>query len=215
MVLKTRHYLRVQSDLGECGAAAIHRHLLAHGMHTPPAIPTINRILRRCGAFDGHHRIRRPAPPPGWYVPAVAAGRAELDQFDVVSGLVIQGGPEVEILTGISLHGGLAVAWPREAITAASSVADLLAHWRTVGLPEYAQFDNDLRFHGPHQYADVISAVVQLCLSVGVTPVFAPPRETGFQAAIESFNGRWQAKVWTRFHHVSLSALQDRSQRYV
>ena len=31
----------------------------------------------------------------------------------------------------------------------------------------------------------------------------------------ENFNGRWQAKVWARFHHESLAALQDRSRRYV
>ena len=46
-------------------------------------------------------------------------------------------------------------------------------------------------------------------------PVFAPPRESGFQAAIESFNGRWQAKVWARFQHESLEALQSRSTKYV
>jgi hypothetical protein len=46
-------------------------------------------------------------------------------------------------------------------------------------------------------------------------PVFAPPRESGFQAAIESLNGRWQAKVWARFQHESLEALQAQSANYV
>jgi len=40
---------------------------------------------------------------------------------------------------------------------------------------------------------------MRTCLRLDVTPVFAPPRESGFQAAIENFNGRWQAKVWARF----------------
>ncbi|MBC7821559.1 MAG: hypothetical protein IAG10_32135 [Planctomycetaceae bacterium] len=53
--------------------------------------------------------------------------------------------------------------------------------------------------------------VIRLCLSLGVTPVFAPPNETGFQAAIESFNGLWQAKVWQRFEHPRLSRLRQRS----
>ena len=48
-----------------------------------------------------------------------------------------------------------------------------------------------------------------------MTPVFAPPQETGFQAAIESFNGHWQTKVWERFHHNSLADLQARSLRYI
>jgi wyosine [tRNA(Phe)-imidazoG37] synthetase (radical SAM superfamily) len=37
----------------------------------------------------------------------------------------------------------------------------------------------------------------------------------GFQAMIESYNGQWRAKVWTRFTHVSLPDLQGRSGRYV
>jgi hypothetical protein len=40
------------------------------------------------------------------------------------------------------------------------------------------------------------------------------PRETGFQAAIEALNARWQAKVWGRFHYESLPALQAQSARY-
>src|SRR5207248_10727781 len=36
-----------------------------------------------------------------------------------------------------------------------------------------------------------------------------------FQAAIESLNGRWQTKVWARFEHASLQALQAQSYRYV
>jgi hypothetical protein len=42
----------------------------------------------------------------------------------------------------------------------------------------------------------------------GVVPVFAVPHEMGIQASIESLNGRWQAKVWARFQHPSLEALQ-------
>src|SRR5262249_56745708 len=52
-------------------------------------------------------------------------------------------------------------------------------------------------------------------LSWGVPRVFARPRETGFQAAIEGFNGLWQAKVWARFEHASLEGLQAQSARYV
>lgn len=56
---------------------------------------------------------------------------------------------------------------------------------------------------------------MRLCLQLGVTPVFAPPRETGFQAAIESYNARWQAKVWQRFKHADMGALNVRSAAYV
>ncbi len=215
LVLTLRHELKLHSDLGEYGAQAIYRELLARQHPAAPSVRTIGRILERRGALDGRRRVRRPPPPRGWYLPPVAQGRAELDSFDSIEGLVIQDGPQIEVLTVISLHGGLAEAWPATAVTARSAAATLMAHWRQVGLPTYAQFDNDTIFQGPHQHPDVISRVMRTCLSLGVIPVFAPPREQGFQAAIESFNGRWQAKVWARFHHASLASLRDRSARYI
>lgn len=215
VVLSLRRELREISDLGEYGAVAIHREMLTRRNHSVPAVRTIGRILGRRGALDSRCRVRRPPPPRGWYLPEVAASRAELDSFDIVEGLVIKGGTEVEVLNGISLHGGLVASWPGPPVRATTIVEALVAHWRQFGLPAYAQFDNDTRFQGAHQFPDTVGRVTRLCLSLGVVPLFAPPRETGFQAAVESYNGRWQAKVWARFHHATRAALRERSDRYV
>ena len=215
LVLSLRQELRQHSDLGEYGAEAIHRELQARGVEPLPSIRTIGYILQRRGALDGRPRVRRPAPPPGWYLPAVASRQCELDSFDIVEGLVIEGGTQVEVLNGVSLHGGLVVSWPQTVITAKFVSAAMVEHWRSVGLPAYAQFDNDPIFEGAQVHPDTIGRVARTCLSLGVVPVFVPPRETGFQAAIEGFNGRWQAKVWSRFHHESLPALQAQSARYI
>ena len=135
LVLTIRQQLRDTSDLGEFGAAAIHRELLTRGIADPPSIRTIGLILLRRGALDYRHRLRRPPPPPGWYLPDVADGRAELDSFDGVEGLVIQGGIAVEVLNGISLHGGLVMSRPHTAITAKFVVEAMAEHWRSAGLP--------------------------------------------------------------------------------
>lgn len=215
LVLTLRQELRDTSDLGEFGAVAIRREWRARGLPDPPSLRTIGAILERRGALDRRRRTRRPPPPPGWYLPVVADGRAELDSFDIVEGLVIRGGPQVEVLNGLSLHGGLVVSWPHTVITAKFVVEALVEHWRAVGLPAYAQFDNDPIFEGPQIHPDTIGRVARVCMSLGVVPVFVPPRETGFQAAIEGFNGLWQAKVWARFQHASLEGLQAQSARYV
>jgi hypothetical protein len=215
LVLTLRRELKETSDLGEFGAAAIHRALQARRIDDLPSVRTIGRILERRGTLDGRKRVRRLAPPTGWYLPDVGARRAELDSLDIVEGLVIRGGIAVEVLNGISLHGGLVVSWPMATITARATTQALIEHWRVVGLPAYAQFDNDTIFQGPHQHADVVGRVMRLCLSLGVVPVFAPPRETGFQAAIENFNGRWQAKVWARFEYDSLNSVQAQSGKFV
>jgi hypothetical protein len=80
---------------------------------------------------------------------------------------------------------------------------------------DLCSFDNDTIFQGGHHARDSIGRVVRTCLRLRIIPVFAPPRESGFQAAIESFNGRWQGKVWARFYHESLAALQQRSRPYL
>jgi transposase-like protein len=216
LVLTLRRELAETSDLGAYGADAIQQALRDRGSDAIPSIRTIGRILERRGALDGRKRVRRPPPPRGWYLPEVAEGRAELDSFDVVEGLVIKDGPQVEVLNGVSLHGGLTASWPMAASVTAKAVDEaLIEHWREFGLPGYAQFDNDTIFQGTHAHPDVVGRVMRLCLSLGVVPVFVPPREPGFQAMIEGYNGQWQAKVWARFTHGSLADVQGRSSRYV
>lgn len=214
-VLRLRQELKEQSVLGEYGAEAILAALEQSGLKPLPHIRTIGRILERHGACDAQRRRRQAPPPPGWYLPDVAVKKAELDQFDIVEGLVIRGGIDVFVLNGISLHGGLVASWPGPRPSAKSVLQRLIEHWREVGVPAYAQFDNDTLFQGAHQHRDVVGRVTRLCLSLGVTPVFAPPREPGFQAAIEAFNGRWQVKVWSRFEHASMDDLVARSEAYI
>jgi hypothetical protein len=214
-ILAIRRRLKERSALGEHGAVAIRRELQAKEAAACPSVRTIGRILQRHGVLDGRKRVRRAPPLRGWYLPEVAAEKAELDSFDTIEGLAIRGGPHLTVLTGISLHGGLPVVWPERSLSSRSIVELLVEHWREVGLPGYAQFDNDNRFCGPKQHPDTVGRVSRLCLSLGVTPVFAPPNETGFQAAIESLNGRWQTGVWSRFEHHVLRGLKSRSDRYV
>ena len=82
LVLALRCELRDRSVLGECGATAIHAALLERASPAP-SVRTIGRILERRGALDGQLRVRRPAPPRGWYLPEVANGLAELDSMPI------------------------------------------------------------------------------------------------------------------------------------
>jgi hypothetical protein len=215
-ILRVRASLREHSVLGEYGPDAIGLALREQTPHAPvPGRATIARVLARRGVLDGVHRQRRPAPPKGWYLPEVAAGEAELDSFDFIEDLKIAAGPLVAVLTAMSLHGGLADAWIMAPVRAYTTVDALLERWRRDGLPDYAQFDNDPVFQGTHRFADSVGRVSRLCLALGVTPVFAPPREPGFQNAIEAFNGLWQSKVWGRHRFADLAALKTASAAYI
>jgi len=214
-IVELRMRLRDTSILGEYGAQAIQAALQAQRWPVVPSLATINRVLARSGAQDGAHRQRRPAPPRGWYLPAVAAGKAEVDSFDLIEDLKIANGPLVSVLTATSVHAGLVDAWPLEQASAKAVFERLIGRWRREGLPQYAQFDNGTQFQGAHQWADSIGRITRLCLVLGVIPVFAPPREPGFQNAIESFNALWQAKLWQRYQFEGLAQLQALSASYV
>ena len=186
-ILKLRQRLQRHSALGECGAAAIHRALGARGT-VAPCVRTIARVLARHGVVR-LRRIRRTPPPPGWHLPEVAAGRADLDACDFVEGLTFSRQRSFDVLTAISLWGHCATAYPirpRKHLRGAQRA--LTARWRRWGLPTYAQFDNDSIFQGSHGHPAHLGRLVHYCLCLGIIPVFAPPREQGFQNHIESFN---------------------------
>jgi hypothetical protein len=213
-ILQVRQELRETSVLGEYGACAIEATLKAE-CAVVPSLATINRVLARHGVLDRARRLRRPAPPRGWYLPPVVAGQAELDSFDWIEDLKIAGGPLVQVLTGVALWASQADAWPEQSRRTETVLSRLTGRWQQLGLPRYAQFDNEAVFQGAHQVADTVGQVSRLCLALGVTPVFATPREHGFQNAIEGFNGLWQAKVWQRHHFEDFAQLIAASARYI
>lgn len=214
LILETRQQLRQHCDLGEFGALAIRRELLARGKKKLPALRTIGYILERHGVLDVRQRVRRKPPAKGWHLPEVAAKRAELDAFDFVEGLFIRKVSEVEVFNTISLHGGLVASFVKPRFSATTALVAIVEHWRQWGLPDYAGFDNDNRFTGPRQHQDAIGRIIRRCLSLAVVPVFAPPREHGFQNDIESYNGLWQAKVWSRFVYQTMAEVQQQSGKY-
>jgi hypothetical protein len=172
-------------------------------------------VLARRGMQDGARRIRRPAPPRGWYLPAVAQAQAELDCFDFIEDLKLSGRPRFDVLTAKSLHSALADAWVVEQMSARATVECLLQRWQQDGAPGYAQFDNNTVFQGAHQFPNTVGRVSRLCLQLKVIPVFVPPLEHGMQNGIESFNALWQAKVWQRYRVGTLQELQAHSERYI
>jgi transposase len=210
-----RKELETQGALGFTGALTIHDALQESDVPEPlPSVRTIGRILHRHGLLDRRRRIRHAAPPAGWYLPSLAQGLVDVDCFDVIEDLRLENFGLIQIFTAKALWAPIAEAWPAQVASTTFVIEALQAYWRQHGLPEFAQFDNDVRFQGGHNHPDVMGRVMRLCLALEVTPVFAPPLEMGFQGVIENFNGLWQKKVWARFHHENLPALTQTAGRF-
>lgn len=215
MILECRRKLgSADNPLGFVGPEAICEALTSKGILAPHP-RTVARILKRHGVLDSRVRRRFSAPPTGWYLPNVAKELADIDFFDVIEDLAIEGKGRIDALTSTTLWGPFANVWPAKAVGAKAIIDWLTSYWRVIGLPTYTQFDNDTRFQGGHNHPGVVGRVIRLCLSLGIIPVFAPPQETGFQANIEHFNGLWEKKVWYRFHHENSEALCACSERFI
>ncbi len=196
--------------LGEHGPLAIRRQLLAAG--SPPCARTIARWL----AQAGHHGRNGGAGRTEGLVSGRRGRRAlELDSADVVEGLRLRRGGRVEALNVLGLWDQQPDSLVARGITTVAVIAQLAARWQRAGCPAYVQFDNDTIFSGAHARRAYFGRLVHWCLCLGVTPVFAPPAELGFQAAIEAYNRRWQERVWRRWRHRSRPDLQRRSDAFV
>jgi hypothetical protein len=124
--LSIRKRLKEKSILGLHGADAIRDEMIRCGETIIPARRTITNILKRHGQIDKCTKIRRPPPPPGWYLPDLVNRKAELDSFDIVERLYLYGGTEVQFFNGISLHGSLVHSFPMEVINAENTVQMLI-----------------------------------------------------------------------------------------
>jgi hypothetical protein len=214
IVLRIRKQLKEKSILGLHGANAIRDEMIRLGYKTIPSARTITRILKRHGKIDYKKRDRHKAPPPGWYLLDLADRRAELDSFDIVEGLYLRGGQEVQLLNRIALHGSLIHSQASDMITSKITVSQLISHWRKFGLPKYVQFDNDMVFQGARK-PNALGQVIRICLSLGVTPIFVTPYEQGFQGKIERFNGEVQQKFWRRKKFKNLKHVTAELEKYV
>jgi len=72
----------------------------------------------------------------------------------------------------------------------------LVRCWKTIGMPDFLQFDNELSFRGSNRYPRSFGIVLRLCLSLGIEAVFIPIGEPWRNGTIESFNGTYDQRFF-------------------
>jgi putative transposase len=92
--------------------------------------------------------------------------------------------------------------------------ASLMRSWKTVGMPDFLQMDNELSFRGSNRYPRSMGLVIRLCLYYGVTPVFIPIGEPWRNGVIESFNNTYDKKFYRRQWFPSYAALKRQSKNF-
>ena len=84
----------------------------------------------------------------------------------------------------------------------------VLEAWKTLGLPDGLQIDNDAAFSGGHKAPRIISQFVRLCLYVGVEPIFIPVDEPEWNGLVEGIHSLWGRSFWRRRRFRSVAHVQ-------
>jgi hypothetical protein len=90
----------------------------------------------------------------------------------------------------------------------------LLRCWKSMGLPDFLQIDNELSFRGSNRYPRSLGLVLRLCLHFGVQPVFIPVAEPWRDGVIEHFNDTYDKKFFRRQWFSSYAMLKRQSKNF-
>lgn len=194
-------------SLGYIGADAIYGRLLVQGIGSPPAVSTIERILRQAGKT----KPRLPQAEKEVVYPHLKpSGVHQLTQVDIVPHY-LTGGESIACFNSIDVVSRYP-AGKQYANKCSGDAMDFILHtWRELGLSDYLQMDNESCFSGGYKHPGVIGKVVRLALYVGVQPVFSPFYHPESNAYVERFHQDYSDFVWKKEHLEDLAAVHQRS----
>jgi len=90
----------------------------------------------------------------------------------------------------------------------------LLRCWKTMGLPDFLQLDNELSFRGSNRYPRSFGIVLRLCLSLDIEVVFIPIGEPWRNGTIESFNDTYHRRFFRTQWFRSYRYLRSQSKNF-
>jgi hypothetical protein len=170
----------------------------------PPSLSTIQRMLNRNHRTTPQRKRKRYRPHPAAEYPNAVHATDIITRW-ITGGAVVQAFHTVDVYSNdvsSTIHANK---------TAADACQHLLNTWKTLGIPDIAQFDNESAFSGG-RYARKISQVVRLCLYFGIPVLFTPLDEADYNWPAETFNALWAKQFWKR-HHFSRRCDVPRVQR--
>lgn len=198
------------------GAEVIQWELQQRKIGDIPSLSTIDRILFRYGktgrrkAKNDNHRQLYP------YVQAKKMGT--LQQTDIVGPRYLWGPDGVTrfyAFQTVDVVGHTAFSSQFTDKQTISLCRHLVETWRSMGIPNVSQMDNEMAAVGGGRYPYSLSQTIRLHLLLGIHLVFIPQGEPGRNAAVESFNSLWQERVLHRHQCPTLRSLKRANERFL
>jgi transposase InsO family protein len=175
------------------------------GLHPVPSRSGIYRALKRAQLIDPQARRRRDRRFRRWE----RGGPMELWQMDVVGGVLLEGGREAKILTGIDDHSRFVVcAALMVRATSRAVCAHFAAALRRHGVPQEMLTDNGKVFTGRFGAKDTEVLFDRICRENGIDHLLTAPRRPQTTGKIERFHRTLRQEFLTGRVFEDLAAAQ-------
>lgn len=197
----------MNEKMAQIGAISIQYECERRGIKPIPDVWTINRMIAKHGLNrqGSVHKTPKDYPELFWHT----------HQMDLVGPRYIKGdGKFYSInLIDITTHS----CYVKAARTKSSEgiVEAIASFWKTHGMPDALQMDNELAFRGSNRYPRSFGKVVRFVLSQGVAVVFIPVAEPWRNGIIEKFNYTYQQRFLKAYTFENLEKLTEHEQAFI
>lgn len=209
LIIQTRRRL-VKQKVGLIGARAIRRELRKLGLgKQTPSLATIKRVLQTYGL------VATPTEAsPAYFPKPLTTVEGTLHAMDWTC-RYIEEGPKVYAFHTLNLRTRAC----SQTIAADKSSDTVIRHcvntWKTLGIPQFLQLDNDAAFCGGYKAPRIFGQFVRLCLYLGNELIFLPIAEPECNGEVEELNGLWARAFWERRRFASFGRVCQASPAFV
>ena len=197
----------MNEKMSQIGAISIKYECERRGIKPIPDVWTINRVIAKHGLNKQISVHKIPKDYPELF--------CHTHQMDLVGPRYIKGDGKFYSVNVIDTTTHSCYVKAVRTKSSDGIVAAIAAFWKTHGMPDALQMDNELAFRGSNRYPRSFGKVVRFALSQGVPVVFIPVAEPWRNGIIEKFNHTYQQRFLKAYTFENLEKLGEQEQAFI